>query len=88
MRFVRCQSMRHRLPRMGIQTSLFCGCLSMVIKRGCSFIKSPRVPGVRVSLEIQMMTELVTQSTQEGSERGDLFRTAVFIQTRIRMVSG
>jgi hypothetical protein len=45
----------------------------MVIKRGCSFIKSPRVPGVRVSLEVQMMTELVTQSTQEGSERGDLF---------------
>jgi len=31
------------------------------------------VPGVRVSLEVQMMTELVTQSTQEGSERGDLF---------------
>lgn len=31
------------------------------------------MPGVRVSLEVQMMTELVTQSTQEGSERGDLF---------------
>jgi hypothetical protein len=31
------------------------------------------VPGIQESLEIQVVTELVTQSAQEGSERGDLF---------------
>lgn len=45
----------------------------MVIERGRSFIESPRVPGIRESLEVQMVTKFVTQSTQESSKRGDLF---------------
>ena len=45
----------------------------MVIERRRSFIESPRVPGIRESLKVQMMTKLVTQSTQEGSKRGDFF---------------
>jgi len=45
----------------------------MVIERGRSFIESPRVPGIRESLEVQVVAELVTQSAQEGSKRGDLF---------------
>jgi hypothetical protein len=45
----------------------------MVIERRRSFIESPRVPRIRESLKVQMVTKLVTQSTQEGSKRGDLF---------------
>lgn len=49
------------------------GASRMVIKRGRSFIESPGVPGIRESLKVQVVTELVTQSAQEGSEGGDLF---------------
>ena len=45
----------------------------MVIERRRSFIESPRVPGIRESLKVQMVTKLVTQSTQKGSKRGDFF---------------
>ena len=45
----------------------------MVVERGCSLIESPGVPGIRESLEVQVVAKFVTQSTQEGSKRGDLF---------------
>jgi len=45
----------------------------MVVERRRSFIESPRVPGIRESLKVQMVTKLVTQSTQKGSKRGDFF---------------
>jgi len=45
----------------------------MVIERGRTFIESPRVPGIRKSLEVQVVAKFVTKSTQEGSKRGDLF---------------
>ena len=50
----------------------------MVIERGRSLIESPRVPGIRESLEVQMVTKLMTQSTQKGSKRGDLFAYRCF----------
>jgi hypothetical protein len=31
------------------------------------------VPGIRESLEVQVVAKFVTQSTQKGSKRGDLF---------------
>jgi len=40
----------------------------MVIERGRSFIESSRVPGIRESLEVQVMAKLVTQSAQESSK--------------------
>jgi hypothetical protein len=40
----------------------------MVIERGRPFVESPRMPGIRESLEVQVMAKLVTQSTQEGSK--------------------
>jgi hypothetical protein len=45
----------------------------MVIERRRSSIESPRVPGIRESLKVQMVTKLVTQSTQECSKRRDFF---------------
>src|SRR5215472_14592093 len=45
----------------------------MVIERRRSFIESPRVPGIGESLEVQVVAKLMTQGTQEGSKRGDLF---------------
>jgi hypothetical protein len=45
----------------------------MVIERSRSFIKSARVPGIRESLEVQVMAKLVAQSAEEGSKGSDLF---------------
>ncbi len=43
----------------------------MVIERSRPFVESTSVPGVRKSLEIQMMAKLVAQGAQECSEGGD-----------------
>jgi len=49
------------------------GCPSgMVIEQRRSFIESPGVPGIRESLEVQVVAKLVTQSAKKGSKRGDL----------------
>ena len=45
----------------------------MVVEQGRSFIEPPRVPGIRESLEVQVVAKFVTQGSQEGSKRGDLF---------------
>ena len=45
----------------------------MVVEQGGSFIKPARVPGIRESLEIQVVAKFVTQGRQEGSKRSDLF---------------
>ena len=45
----------------------------MVIEQRRSFIESSRVPGIRESMEVQVVAKLVAKSTQEGSKRGHLF---------------
>src|SRR5882762_10475883 len=47
----------------------------MVIERGGAFVEAARVPGIAKSktVEVQMMAELMTESAQKRSERGDLF---------------
>ena len=58
----------------GYPNKSFLGCPSgMVVERRRSFIESPRVPGIRESLKVQMVTKLVTQSTEKSSKGGDLF---------------
>lgn len=43
----------------------------MVIERSRPFVESTSVPGVRKTLEIQMMAKLMAQGAQECSEGGD-----------------
>src|SRR6266403_5033185 len=47
----------------------------MVIERGGAFVEAACVPGIAKSktVEVQMMAELMTESAQKRSERGDLF---------------